>query len=487
MTQSPILHMFGLAVLVLTVAMLLPVIASIGAGDWTTALVFAVSALVNCFLGGALVLGFRNRGSSFSRVGAIMMVTMIWVLLPVCAALPLFLALPEMRAVAAIFEMVSGLTTTGATAITGLDEVPRGIVLWRSVVQWLGGILTLLTAFLILTPTGVTGLPAQIFLPGYERDHLLRSVIATSRAIAPAYGGLTFFCMVGLWLSGVPGFDAICLALSTVSTGGFLPVDGTISQYGNASAEFVLSVFMLLGALSFVAHYAHVARVRGGHHETTESHHMIMLIIAAVVVLTVIFWGGFVEVHRLGSLEALRIGLFRAISLLSTTGYDNAPLTAPAVPFVVAMTLTAIGGCAYSTAGGLKVYRFAMLWRQAGRELVRLVHPHGITTAKAAGRLVNIQLMTSVWVMFAVYISTAAIVAMMLALDGVRFETALMAGVSALSNAGPTINMTAGPSASLIYPVLSDVSLVTVSIAMILGRLELLVVLSLASAIYWRT
>lgn len=486
MLNPAIFHLLGWALVGLAGSMALPALFAAAQSQWFTANTFLVSGLVTVFLGGALVLGFRTRPSAVSRLGSIVLMLLVWIVLPLCGALPFYLGLAELGAVAAVFESTSGLTTTGATVFAEVKTLPEAMILWRAMLQWAGGGLTLLTAFLVLTPSGVSGPPAQTFLPGYERDDLRKSVLATTRAILPTYAGLSAICLIGLWIAGLPSFDALCLAMATLSTGGFVPVDGTIAHYKNPAAELVLVVFMILGAISFVAHRAHLKRMRGGHHETTESHYILMLIVAAVVVLTIIFWSGAGEENRLAWLAALRTALFRAVSLLTTTGFDNAQAAAPPVPFMVALTLTAIGGCAYSTAGGLKVYRLAMLWRQSGRELNRLVHPHGVTSARAAGRLVTISVMKSVWVLLAVYASAAALGGLVLTLDGVDFETALMAAVSSLSNAGPALDMTAGSRALHVYPGLSDVSLLTLGAAMILGRVELLVALSLASAIYWR-
>lgn len=402
------------------------------------------------------------------------------------AALPLY-ALGGFSTIdLALFEAVSGITTTGATVLEDFSNVPAAVLLFRALLQWLGGALTLLTAVLVLAPFGVLSTPINITIPGYERDDLAKSVWATARHILPTYVLLTLICMILLWLSGIEGFDALCLSFSAISTGGFMPGEGNIASYGSVPAEVVLCFFMIVGATSVLSHRAFLLRVPGSHADNQESWLLGAVVIGAAVIL--VFLHAISQPSGEGW-DVLRTGIFRAVSLVTTTGFDNAQTGTAGIPFAVILVLCSIGGAAFSTAGGLKVFRVFSMVTQAHRELKRLIHPRGITKAQSAGKPIDVQIMKTIWSMFFVFVLAMGVVSIVLGAEGVPVEQAVIAAVSSLSNTGPAIQMTALDAietSTVHYGQMSAFPLLVLSGAMILGRIEFVVMFSLALAVIMR-
>ncbi len=480
MLNSTVLNLLGWAISCLSGLIFVTCIAAIGLGEWPQAGAFFVSGCVSGFIAGALIIGFGGRTERLSRLHVSLLLLAVWLVLPAVASLPLYASGSFAGLDQALFEAVSGLTTTGASVLGDLSEVPRTVIFWRALLQWFGGALTLLTAVLVLAPFGVLSTPINITIPGYERDDLAKSVWATGRHILPTYTLLTMICMILLWLTGVPGFDALCLSLSAISTGGFTPGTGNVSQYGSVFCELILAVFMVVGATSVLAHRAALLRVPGTHADNLESWYLAAVVVVAGVALTVLL---FVPLGFEGGWEVVRTGLFRAVSLITTTGFDNAPDGAAGVPFAIVLALCSIGGASFSTAGGLKVFRVFSMVTQAHRELKRLIHPRGITKAQSAGKPLDVQIMKTIWSMFFVFLLATGVVSVVLGAEGVAVEQAVIAALSSLSNTGPALQMTefdvVGQGGGL-YGQMSTFPLLVLSAAMILGRIEFVVLLSVA-------
>ncbi len=451
-------------------------------GEWSQAGHLLVDICVTTFLGGALMISTYGRLERLDRKHTIWLLVLLWMVVPVAAAQP-FLSDPQMRGfTAAVFEAVSGLTTTGASVVGDLERMPDTLVVWRAILQWFGGAISIVTAVLVLAPFGVLSAPINITIPGYEKENLAKSIVATSSHILPAYVLLTLACGLLLWLAGLTVFDAICLAFATVSTGGFVPVNDGIHAYGSVTVEIILIVFMIAGATSFLSHRAVLLRVPGGHVDNRESWYLAILIAVCAVVLIAVAGVS-------GDAADIRRGIFRAVSLITTTGFDNAAPGAAVIPFVLVCAACAIGGASFSTAGGLKIFRMVSMLNQGHRELKRLIHPRSVTRAQSAGKPIDIQLMKTVWSLFFVFIFTIAVVAVTLGVEGVTFDAAVMAAVAAVSNTGPAVTMASydlGASFDFSYLALSDPAKWALICAMILGRVEFVVALSLAYMLFIR-
>ncbi|MGI9415130.1 MAG: TrkH family potassium uptake protein [Hyphomicrobiales bacterium] len=490
MLNSTVLHLLGWALACLTGLMAIAGIAAIGLGEWSQAGIFMVNVCVSGFFAGALIIGFQGRRERIGRRDTSILLLAVWIVLPAVSAFPLFAVGGFQRLDQAMFEAVSGLTTTGATTLSELSLVPKSVIFWRALLQWFGGAMTLLSAVLVLAPFGMLSTPMNITIPGYERDDLAKSVLATARHILPTYALLTLTCVILLWATGLPTFDALCIALSTLSTGGFMPADGGLAQYDSALAEFVIAIFMIVGATSFLAHRAALLRVAGSHSDNQETWYLAFLVLVAGGVLSALLANAQALGEGAGTvsgIEALRYGFFRAVSLITTTGFENAAPGAAGVPFACVLALCAIGGASFSTAGGLKVFRAFSMVTQAHRELKRLIHPRGITKAHSTGKPIDIQIMKTIWSMFFVFLVAMAAVSVALGAEGVPVEQAVMAAMSSLTNTGPAVLMTAIDAAegqADVYGTLSPFAVLVLSGAMILGRIEFLVMLSLGLMIF---
>lgn len=498
MLNTTIAYLIGIALAALGAIHLLPLISAAATGSWQLAGLFLASAVFTIFLAGGFLASARGRLTAPSRMQFIVMIALIWVVLPAVAAAPLYVSGALPTPISAYFEAVSGFTTTGATAIRDLDKLDQSVILWRSSLQWLGGFVTIITVLVSLVPFGISGAPENVHVPGYESGNLGRSARQITTSLLPAYGALTSACFFGLWAGGLPPFDALNIAFSAISTGGFMPRNGGFEIYSAPWAEAVLCVSMILGATSFLAHRAHLRRhFVGGHGENHETR--LMLIMCAV--LTLVLWVGLVaddagaagktaiagEAGR-SVLETFGVAVFRAISLATTTGFNIHADSYPKVPFVIALLVCFIGGAAFSTAGGIKLYRASLMFRQGTREMERLIYPHGITQARSMGRMIDMQLMKSIWVLSAAFLAAAAISAIALSLEGLSFETSIMAALAALSNVGPALGMSVDGAANVIdYGAMSQASLCVLIVTMVFGRVELLVLLSLGSFAYWRS
>ena len=487
MRGSTILYVLGWPVMALAVLCLLPVVFSINAQEWDAAGIFAISALIYAFLGGLLIAGFRGRPGVYDRSNTIGILILGWVMLPLLASIPFVGSAQFASPAEAIFEAVSGLTTTGATVLSVPQDASTGVLVWRAVLQWSGGAFTLLTALIVLGPLHISGTPANMTIPGYERRDLVHSVVSASRHIMPVYAGLTLLCLVLLWLAGIPAFDAFCLSLSTLSTGGFMVRSGGLVGYNSVLAEAVIAVFMLVGAVSILALW-HFLRKRGRDRpDSQETVRLLVISLCGALVIGALAFDPVSSDNWSAAASAIRTGLFRAISLVTTTGFDNARDGTSAVPFVIVLLLCLIGGAAYSTAGGLKQYRFLILMSQAQRELYRLLHPHIVIPNRVAGHVVDLEIMRSIWALLAVLISATCCTMFVLSVQGFDFERALLSSIAAITNNGPAVGMaTVKVAAWSGYGGVSGGSLITLSIAMILGRLELLVVLSVVQVNFWR-
>jgi trk system potassium uptake protein TrkH len=382
----------------------------------------------------------------------------------------------------ALFEAVSGLTTTGASVLPSLDEAPAAVLLWRALLQGLGGFITLLMIVVLLSPLGVGGLDlANSALPRGEGADLPERLAQTAKEMSWVYLALVVACGLLLWLAGMPVFDAICHALSTVSTGGFSTRTGGIGAFASIQIEVVLTAFMLLGACNFTLLWALSNGRLASHRLDAETRYLGYVAVLAVVALTALA----VVESRAAPVEAARFGAFTAISLLTTTGYaSGAGLAVQSVSPALMIGLVLIGGATFSSTGGIKLLRLAVLVKQAGRELARLVHPHGVIRLRLGDRAIGDHHIWAIWSYVFVLALSLAGATVVLAALGLEMETAVATAVATLANAGPAVHLI-DPSAPA-FAQLSDGTKLFLGLLMVLGRVELLTFFVLLNPSYWR-
>ncbi len=488
MNGALIVFVLGWLLLGLVVLMLPAIALAAGVAEAGALEAFLISGGITGFAGGALVTAFGGQRMVADRKHALTILLCAWTGVPVFASLP-FLILTPMTWNAALFESVSAFTTTGASAFPRLVDVPQSLILWRALLQWAGGLLTLMSAIAILLP-----------LYGGEDFDLSRAERVSEsggsrkqsnyalRVILPLYTGLTLTCLILLLFANIPAFDALCLTLSTVSTGGFMPRDGTIALYGSVAAELVLTVFMFLGAVSiFWTHKLLGGRFvwAGGSREPIS---VMLAVFAGGLVLATLLWLRF-PVSDAAWIQYVPLGLAAAASLVTTTGFPISEEVFELIPFVLIVLVCAIGAGRLSTAGGIKISRLAMMLSQSYNELNLLLFPHSIhPTVRTAGALRQVTIGT-VWTLFFLTMLVLALLIVMLSATGMGFEAAMLAAVTAISNAGPFYEigrLAHLPADAPAIWEMSPVAHVLLCAAMILGRMELLAVLSLARLLLQR-
>lgn len=484
MHPDAVQRVLGVLLMVFSVTMLPPGLLALFAADGVANAFFLTTALLFS-LGGVLWLPVRRSRRELRTRDGFFVVAMFWVVLGIAGALPLLLqtAVP-FSWVDALFESVSGLTTTGATTIVGIDDLPLSIQYYRQQLQWLGGMGIIVLAVAILPMLGIGGM--QLYraeLPGPVKDAKLTPRIAeTAKALWYIYLGLTVACALAYWLAGMSAFDAICHAFTTIATGGFSTHDESIGYFNSATIEMIAVVFMIISALNYSLHFMAWRRRSFAPWRADPELRTFLAVLGLVVVCVM---GGLLlyqATHQMPLDETWHHAIFQVVSFATTTGYTTVSYASwPAFLPVLLLFVAVVGGCANSTSGGLKVMRILLLWRQGGREIMRLIHPQAQIPVKIGSRPVNERVIDAVWGFFAAYVVLFALLMLLLLAMGLDQVTAFSAVASGLANLGPALGEVAnnfanvGPGPKLVM-----------CVAMIMGRLEIFTLLVLFTPAFWR-
>ena len=468
-------------------AMLLIAVFGILFGEQRMALAFFGSAIVAAFIGGATLISFRGMPLRSARRETILTPVFCWFVTPAVFAVPLLLAIPDLTITDAYFETVSGLTTTGATIIESLDDAPKTLLMWRAVLQWLGGFATIAMVISLFPLLNIGGMNLlENVLPHGEGAGITERVRGIIRALAFVYTSLTGACVLSLWLVGVPARDSFCLGLSTISTGGFMVRDGGLGVYDNPAMEVILVLFMLAGATSFRLHWAFIQHRRILYPKDPEFRTLIRTMLAAGLLMSLLLGIDLGSGSELPVLESLQVGFFTVASMLTTTGFITGEEGAlPLSPALLILPLVVLGGSTGSTSGGLKMMRWRILIQHGAQEFSRLSHPHGIVRKSYARRVVTDEVMAAVWSLFIVFVLALCGVTLLLAATGMDLHAAVAASTAALTNTGAALTLIDGDLAG--YYELPLASRWVLSLAMIIGRLEVLPALILLSPMFWRS
>ena len=444
---------------------------------------FTLSFVISVTLGGILWSLTRNYRRELKLRDGLLIVVSFWVVLGLIGSTPIYLQ-PELGLsfTQAVFESVSGITTTGATVITGLDELPRSLLFYRQQLQWLGGlgIIVLVVAFLPLL--GVGGM--QLYkgeMTGPIKDSRLSGRISeTAKVLWLVYTGITVLCALVYKIGGMNWFDAVSHAFSTVATGGFSTHDASFGYFQSPSMQVAAMIFMILGAMPMALHF--IALRHGSLRAYWKSAEVRFYFgwMAAIAAMVVVFF--LVNLPDGSWLETVRLNLFNLVSFATTTGYTATDHTAygPFLMLLLVMT-TVIGGCAGSTTGGMKSVRVMLLARQGFHEVRRLIHPHAVFVIRLSGRPLDPGVISAVWAFFAAWMFTFLFFFFAMLFTGMDIESALGAVLATLANLGPGIGSVASNFAGE-----SDTVLWLGMMAMILGRLEIFTVLAILLPMFWR-
>jgi trk/ktr system potassium uptake protein len=411
-------------------------------------------------------------------------VTLFWTLLALVGALPFAIAEhPHMKFTDAFFESMSGLTTTGATVLTGIDGLPESIRFYRQQLQWLGGMGIVVLAVAVMPMLGVGGM--QLYraeTPGPIKDNKLTPrIMETAKALWYIYLGLTAACALAYWFAGMNLFDAVGHSFSTIAIGGFSTHDQNIGYFNNIAIEIVGIFFMLLAGINFALHFLswRSRSIKPYLFDSEVKVYLGIIVTICLVTVAVLYYKGTYASWQ----QAVHHGVFQSVSIATTTGFTTTgfhwwPLFLP----VLLITASFVGGCAGSTAGGMKVIRALLLYKQGRREILRLIHPDALFPIKVGGKPLNDRVINAVWGFFALYVFSFTCLSLAMIATGNDIVTAFSAVAACLNNLGPGLGGVSGD-----YGGLDTASKWILSAAMLLGRLELFTLLVVLSPSFWRT
>ncbi|MBK1722783.1 TrkH family potassium uptake protein [Thiocystis violacea] len=412
-----------------------------------------------------------------------LVVVLFWTTLGLAGALPFMLSpSPDVSLTDAVFESLSGLTTTGATVIIGLDDLPKSILFYRQQLQWLGGMGIIVLAVAVLPMLGIGGM--QLYraeMPGPMKDSKLTPRITeTAKALWYIYLWMTIACTLAYWGAGMSLFDAIGHAFSTVAIGGFSTHDLSMGYFNSTLIEMIAVVFMLMAGMNFTLHFVAVHRQdpRVYFHDSEFRFYMLIVVTVTTIVTITLYSSQTYLTWE----ESLTKGLFQAVSIGTTTGFTTAEFYFWP-PFLEILLLFAsfVGGCAGSTGGGIKVIRVLLLIKQGGREIGRLVHPNAQLPVRIGGKTVNHRVVDAVWGFFSLYVASFVLMYLMLTATGLDLVTSFSAVAACINNLGPGLSQVGAH-----YADLQDPAKWILCFAMLLGRLEIFTLLVLLTPTFWQ-
>lgn len=479
-----VFHALGLMLVVFSFAYLLPVATALIYSDFTMVWDFLLTMLWT-FSAGVLMwqLTRRYKSELSIRHGYLLVVSM-WTAMPAFGTIPLLMMIPDLSFTDAYFETMSGMTTTGATVLVGLDNLPPAINLWRHELNWLGGMGIIVLAVAILPLLGIGG--RQLFkaeTPGPMKESALTPRIAeTARNLWVVYAAITLVCVLALKGAGMDWFDAVCHAFSALSLGGFSTHDASVGYFNSPAIEFVLIVFMLIAAINFATHFlAWRGKSMKVYLRDAEAVATVILIVGSCFGIGAFLWwqGVYPEFWT-----ALRHASFNLVSIATDCGYASVdfnqwPMFAP----LWMLLLSSIACSSGSTGGGVKMIRTLVLVKQAGREFLKLLHPAVVNPMKIGGHVVANNIVFAVLGFIFLYFISIASLTFVLLISGLDFVTAFSAVIACINNMGPGLNMV-GPAGN--YQGLTDFQTWVCVLAMLIGRLEIFTVLILFTPAFWR-
>ena len=476
----PVLFAVGILLATLGVAMLLPAAVDAAAGEpeWRA---FLASAALCLFIGGGLVLTNRGGRAELSARQAFVLTTMSWVVIAAFGALPLTFSGVGLSYTDAFFEAMSGITTTGSTVISGLDAAPPGLLLWRALLQWLGGIGIIVIALAILPMLQVGGMQLFRLESSDASEKALPRVAQIAVVVGLIYLGLSGLCVAALWAAGMTPFEAVVHAMTTIATGGFSTSDQSVAHFDSAAIDWIVTAFMIVGSLPFILYFAVLRRRAGALVRDSQVRWFFAIVVGSVLGVALWLWFG----RGAPPAEAIRLAAFNVVSIITGTGYTTADYGLwGAFPVTAFFFFMFVGGCAGSTSCGIKIFRYQILFAFAGTHLRRLWQPHRIFVARYGGKQIPDSAVDAVMTFFFAFGLAFAILAAALTLMGLDFMTAVSGAATAIANVGPGLGEVIGPSGN--FASLPDAAKWLLSAGMLLGRLEIFTVLVLLTPTFWR-
>lgn len=483
MQFSVIQRILGLLLALFSITMLPPLLIALWNGNTPSAIAFLSAFLLILITGFILWFPVRRKLNELKLRDGFIVVVLFWTGLGLAGSVPLLLSeSPNLSFTDAAFEALSGLTTTGATVITGLDQLPQSILFYRQQLQWLGGMGIIVLAVAILPMLGIGGM--QLYraeIPGPVKDSKLTPRITeTAKALWYVYLFLTLACAGAYWLAGMDLFDAVSHSFSTVSIGGFSTHDLSMGYFDSKMIDTVAVIFMLISGLNFTLHFLAWHNLNFNIYfrdSEARTYFSVLAVICLICSLYLVYQGIYQD-----ETTAVMHGIFQAVSISTTTGFTTATFHAwPTFLPVLLLFASFMGGCACSTGGGLKVIRVLLLFKQGMREIKRLIHPYAIIPIKLGDKPVQEPVINAIWGFFASYVALFAFLMLCLMATGLDQITAFSAMAACINNLGPGLGDVAGH-----YGDISNTAKWILCLAMLLGRLEIFTLLVLISPTFWR-
>jgi trk system potassium uptake protein TrkH len=476
-----VLRSIGALIFCLGLTLLLPIAFSI-AHQGLSLPALLKTLLLTLGLGAALFVTFRSeKVSVVSHREGMAIVTLGWIGAGIVGALPFYFAGTFESFVDAFFESVSGFTTTGASVLTNIEVVPRGILMWRSLTHWLGGMGIIVFSLAILPFLGVGGM--QLYkaeVPGPVPDKLRPRIRDTALILWKVYFLFTLIETILLMLGGMDLFEALCHTFGTMATGGFSTKNASIGHYGSAYIEIVITVFMFIAGVNFALHYLVLLGKPSALWRDAEFRFFLALVVVFTVVSAVSVYGSTYD----NLADALRYSAFQVVSIITTTGYATADYELwPPLPQAILLFCMFLGASAGSTGGGMKCMRIMVLLKHVHIELIHLIHPRSVKHLKLGGRVVSDDIARSVWGFFILYLGLFIVSAFIMAGMGVDVVTSFAAVAATIGNIGPGLGEV-GPADN--YAHLPDLAKLLLTLCMLLGRLEIYTVIVLFVPEFWR-
>jgi trk system potassium uptake protein len=478
-----IIHIFGLVTIgcsgLMATCWLLSQITHDGAG-----VAFLYGTFITLLTGSLLFFPTLKSPKKVSRQAGFLMVSITWSVLPVFCTIPLMLYMPQLSFVDAYFEVVSGLTTTGATILTGIDQLPMSINLWRHELNWIAGMGIIVFAIAILPILGVGGMQLlKSESPGSVKESDLPPRIAqTAKALWLVYAGISVACILALWLAGMSWFDAICHAFAAMSLGGFSTHDNSVGYFNSVTIEVVLTIFQLLAAINFATHFVAISKLSlKPYTKDAEAKAFLGLVLGSCAFTAGVLWqaGTYPDYWT-----ALRHASFNLVTIATDCGFATQdfgkwPMFVP----MWMLFLSCLSASSGSTGGGIRMIRTIILLKQTRLELFKFIHPNAVKSVKIGNNVISNSIVTSITGFIFLYFMCIVILVFALLLTGLDFISALSAIIACFNNAGPGLGVV-GPSTN--YASLSDSQTIICTVAMLLGRVQIFSVIILFVPEFWR-
>ncbi len=474
-------RVLGLLLIIFSLTMLPPVLVALWYEE-STSRMFLLAFSITLLVGLLFWLPMRSSTGELRTRDGFVVTVFFWLVLSTFGTLPFMLSdALQLSFIDALFESISGLTTTGATVISGLDTLPKSILYYRQQLQWLGGIGIVVIAVAILPMLGVGGM--QIYraeTPGPMKDSKITPRITeTANVLFKIYVALTAVCALAYWIAGMSLFDAICHSFSTVAIGGFSTHDASIGFFDSGAIMAICTFFMVVSGINFALHYAawHDREVSFYWTDPEARLYLALLAVGAAITCLYLYFSG-----TYGWSDSIRQGIFQLVSIMTTTGFATADFNGwpTFLPFFL-IFLSFFGACAGSTGGGIKIGRMLILWQQGVREIYQLVHPNAVLPIKINNRKVPDRIADAIWAFFGVYLAVFYLMVLLLLASGLDYVTAWSATAASLNNLGPGLGAVASN-----YAELGSFAKWVLCWGMLLGRLEIFTLLVLFTPTFWR-